>query len=169
MAQEINNWKIVKGIISECNSKHEIEMMVKILENSLEREELIRILRSVSNAMELHNRSVSNKILVSVNGNQHSSESVLLNLFRVKLNMSNKDIEAWFTDKLGIKLRIGKSSLRDYLRSVLKQDPQKMEKIILSEAYKEFGLAVGGDLDLRMYWDALDAQRHGDSNASIQK
>lgn len=168
MAKRISAWKIARGILSTCESRTDIGAVAEALQNSQMREELIRILLAVSNALESQVSLIPKKVSELDNDVRYSPEALLCNLFRERLKMSNKDVEKWLADKFRVSRRIGKSSLREYLGAVVKSDPAGIGRAILSQASKDFSSVLGSNPDLRMFWDGLDARAKEYGNASIQ-
>ncbi|MGA9049017.1 MAG: hypothetical protein WB588_08490 [Dehalococcoidia bacterium] len=169
MEKVINNaWKIARGIISTCDSRADINRFIKALRDQQAREEIIMILLAVSNALGSQLNPSPRKLQELGNATTYSPESLLRDMFRKRLKMSNQEVERWLVDRFGVRQRIGKSSLREYLRLILKSDSEAIGGAILSQAAKDFESILGNDSDLKKYWEGLDAQINGDDNASIQ-
>jgi hypothetical protein len=166
MAKVTGTWKIIRGIISSCESQEEIASVVDALRDNEMRENLIKTLFVIRNEITGLARTKTRKI-TETNDTKMNSEIALYKLFRERLKMTNSEVEEWFSKSYGLKKRIGKSSLIKYLRSILEGKPT-FKNDIVSRLYKEYNLEDSGT-DLRIFWDALDARAKGDDNVNIQR
>ena len=164
MARKISIWKIAGGLLSSCESRTDIGEVVEALDDARTRAELINLLTTIKKAMESPPALIPKKVL-KVEDERYAPETPLLNLFRDRLEMTNQEVESWLIRRFGVSRRIGKSSLREYLRNILKEDPEGTGRAILSLASREFSSVLGTDTDLRTFWDRLDAHVNGDDNA----
>jgi hypothetical protein len=167
MAEIKNNWKLIRCILYSCESKNDIDNYINILEDKTGRNELIKVLRAVSSTLGSQNSSVSKKILQN-NDFEPLLVDMLVDFFRERLSMNNRQIEEWLVERFQIKQRVGKNSLRDYFKTIIQRSPKGIEEKILLQASKEFTLRLAAIEILGYFGDGLDALRNGDYNASIQ-
>jgi len=168
MAKLISTWKIVRGILSICESQTDIAEVIKTLQNKNKLEEMIEVLYDLDKALNSDRVLIPKNVVEADKYTQKNQVKLLYTLFRERLNMSNQDVEVWLFNKFSVKHHIGKSSLVEYLQLILKNNPAEMTRAILTEASKEFGSLLGGDRDLRKFWEGLDARSNGDNNSVIQ-
>ncbi len=161
-------WKLAKSILASCDSRADLNAVIRALENTKTRHQVINMLVTIGHPLERRQFQIP-KTVPKLGNEIDALEAAMYNLFRRRLNMTNQEVESWLTSRFKVSKRIGKSSLYQYIRTVLEPNPSAIGRAILSEAARDFGSSLGSDGDLKAFWEGLDARRNGDSNAIIQR
>ncbi len=165
MDKAVVSWHLARALLQVCDSEDDLRMVRQALRDTETRERLLSTLIELFHTLK-RDAMLTPKTLANTEPLSQFPRGELVEhldeLFRQHLAMKNDAVEEWLRSRFDVRNRIGKSSLREYLRRVLRDGPPNLGRQIVAQAEKEFPAVVGRGADLRRFWDKLDAWTGGD-------
>ena len=184
MGLDMRTWDIAKLLVENCNSPEEASEIASVLRDPASVKQIQSILEAFSDLNKTRSSAQvevqgaqrayssdwpkpASKSTKFLSGTQVMSSTAisgastaeqLESLFRSN-GMTNQQIEEWITANFGIRVVVGKESLKKYLAKVLNRADLGLSNRILAAAQKLVSGSAQDNSDIRDYWDELDKRK----------